>query len=163
MRTWTMFIVILFIASSVNIFLTYESKANEENHGTPEDYTIHEPIVINGDSNFTKENGVVSGNGTYANPYIIEGWEINGEGTSMSCISIFNTKSYFVIRNCLLYGSYISGIRLSHVENGTIEQSICKSYNCHLISPIIYIVENQYRVYKTFGSVFQFLHYLSSH
>lgn len=39
-------------------------------------YKFHRPIYIVGDDDFTKENGVVAGNGTKENPYIVEGWKI---------------------------------------------------------------------------------------
>lgn len=39
-------------------------------------YTKHSPIFITGNDDFTPQNGVISGNGTKENPYIIEGWEI---------------------------------------------------------------------------------------
>lgn len=41
-------------------------------------YTPHFPIRINGNDDFTSKNGVVTGDGTKENPYIIEGWEIKG-------------------------------------------------------------------------------------
>jgi len=40
-------------------------------------YTFHEPIIIEGDNNFTRENGVVGGLGTENDPYIIERIEDN--------------------------------------------------------------------------------------
>jgi len=40
-------------------------------------YTPHLPILIAGDTNFTAVNGVTGGSGTLADPYLIEGWEIN--------------------------------------------------------------------------------------
>ena len=66
----------------------------------PDIYTPRPPIYINGNENFTEENGVVGGNGTKENPYIIEGWEINASITDG--IRIENTTAYFVIRNCYL-------------------------------------------------------------
>jgi len=42
------------------------------------DIAFHQPIYINSDQGFTAANGVIAGNGTAANPYIIEGWNISG-------------------------------------------------------------------------------------
>ena len=37
--------------------------------------TPHAPILIDGNANFTAGNGVVSGNGTAVDPYVITGWD----------------------------------------------------------------------------------------
>jgi len=91
-------------------------------------YTTHIPIEIDGNTQFTSANGVTSGSGIQGDPYIIEGWEINAGGSG-SAIFIQNTDAHFVIRNCKLYnsgtGTYDSGIRLTNVENGIIENNIC--------------------------------------
>jgi hypothetical protein len=44
----------------------------------------HEPIMILGNADFTEENGVVSGSGSAADPYIIAGWEIDVPDTGRS-------------------------------------------------------------------------------
>ena len=41
-------------------------------------YSPRSPIYIIGNDDFTKENGVIAGDGTRENPYIIEDWEIEG-------------------------------------------------------------------------------------
>lgn len=41
-------------------------------------YTSYRPIFIKGNDDFIAKNGVVAGDGTEENPYIIEGWEIKG-------------------------------------------------------------------------------------
>jgi len=81
-------------------------------------YTPHDPIWINGDNEFTLDNGVVGGSGTIDDPYRIEGWEINGSEDS---IAIRNTRSYFLITNCLLKGSV--GLSLGNVTNGTAQSN----------------------------------------
>lgn len=90
-------------------------------------YTPHPPIYINGNDDFIPENGVIAGNGTKENPYIIEGWEINASNTDG--IRIENTDAYFIIRNCYIYGgkkNYNDGINFYNVKNGGIENVICK-------------------------------------
>lgn len=64
-------------------------------------YLQHPPIAIHGNLGFTTANGVTGGNGRAADPYIIQGWEIDATGTSG--ISIRNTDSYFVIRNAYVH------------------------------------------------------------
>jgi len=83
---------------------------------------VHEPIYIGGNDNFTEENGVINGNGTEDNPYIIEGWDINA--SSAIGIEIRETDKYFIIRNCYIYGGKSGGyhgIQLYYVINGSIE------------------------------------------
>ncbi|MEM4160899.1 MAG: NosD domain-containing protein, partial [Thermoplasmata archaeon] len=93
----------------------------------------HWPIHITNNAEFTPENGVVGGNGTQMNPYIIEGWEIDGMGGSY-CIWIENTDVYFVIRNCNVFNATNSGsspngagIALNNVIHGILDNNTCKN------------------------------------
>jgi parallel beta-helix repeat protein len=85
--------------------------------------SLHSPIHINGDGQFTLANGVVAGDGSIGNPYLIENWTIN---TTISYgIWIENTNAYFIIKNCQIYNGTIGnstnkGIYLNNVKNGTI-------------------------------------------
>ena len=99
----------------------------------PLGYTIHDPISISFNSEFTSENGVTSGNGTEENPYIIENWEINGGGANNG-IYISFTDSYFIIRNCYIHNTKdlsgnLYGILLNSVDNGIIEDCLIKNNN----------------------------------
>lgn len=93
----------------------------------PQDYTDHAPIVIEGDENFTEENGVTGGSGTKNDPYIIEGWKIN----KATAVSIEKTSSYFVIRDCLFDVESGSGFAIISMDwytsNGTIQNVILNS------------------------------------
>ena len=81
----------------------------------------HDPIYIKGNQNFTCENGVIGGNGTKDNPYIIEGWYIEANATDG--IRIESTTAYFVIRNCIICGNKEhAGISFFNVINGKIEK-----------------------------------------
>jgi len=86
-----------------------------------EQINLNIPFYIDGDSQFTIENGVISGNGTLDDPYIIKDWDINA--STANGITIVNTSKYFVIRNCVVYGGgdRYSGIRLYNVTNGWID------------------------------------------
>ena len=80
----------------------------------------HEAIVISNDYEFTVENGVCSGQGTYEDPYVIEDWVIDA-GLDNYGIKIHGTSRYFIIRNVEVSGAAKAGIYLSYVQNGTIE------------------------------------------
>jgi len=81
------------------------------------------PITILGDAEFTSGNGVVGGDGSASNPYIIENWTINA--LAYNGIKITNTQKHFVIRNCWVMGiNMFNGIVIDTVQNGTIEH--CK-------------------------------------
>jgi len=81
----------------------------------------HSPILINGDSEFTPENGVTGGNGTATKPYIIEGWAI--DASTANGIMIVNTSAYFIIRNVVVQngtlGNFVA-VKLQNVTNGVV-------------------------------------------
>ncbi|MEM4293901.1 MAG: right-handed parallel beta-helix repeat-containing protein, partial [Thermoplasmata archaeon] len=82
----------------------------------------HHPIVIEKNSDFTYENGVIGGNGTREDPYIICSWEINGEN-GYGCIIINNTSAYLIIMHCKLHDA-ISGIFISNASHINIKSNI---------------------------------------
>ena len=98
-------------------------------------YTIHSPIIIDGDGDFTVANGVVSGSGMPSNPYVLEGWEI--DASSAIGIDLRNTDAHFIIRDVYMHsgGRDYDGILLSNVENGRVERSILSddSYGISII------------------------------
>ena len=80
-----------------------------------DDYTPRGIITINGNDEFTSENGVSGGSGTENDPYIIEGWQTDA-------IRITGTTAYFIIRDCLVDGDWT--IDFSNVDNGKIQNCI---------------------------------------
>jgi len=81
------------------------------------------PIYIYGDAQFTWENGVIRGAGTAEDPYVIEGWVIDGRGHDYG-IYVDGTRAHFVIRDVQVrYPLGKAGIFLSNVRNGRIEGS----------------------------------------
>ena len=94
----------------------------------PGDFDLHDPIYINGNSDFTYANGVISGAGTINNPYIIEGWEIDGTSSRSDGIVIENTNVYFIIRDCYVH-HFTNGIYFKSVSNGGVEDSILRYNN----------------------------------
>jgi parallel beta-helix repeat protein len=86
----------------------------------------HSPIYINGNAEFTPENGVTGGTGTTEDPYRIENWTIVDDDSAPQGIFINNTDAHFVIRNCTISGFHHSdefrdGILLLNVQHGTID------------------------------------------
>jgi parallel beta-helix repeat protein len=71
-----------------------------------------------------------TGMGTYSNPYIIEGLEIDAGGSG-SCVLIENSNTYFIIRNCKVYNAryqhYDAGIKLYNTNNGTLTYNNCSN------------------------------------
>ena len=102
------------------------------------EYLPHSPIYIEGNDEFTPENGVVSGNGTKENPYIIEGWKINA--SNATGIEIVNANVYFIIRNCYIYNGKFRhhGIVFENVKNGIIEN--------------VYIINNNNGIFFNYSS-----------
>ena len=92
--------------------------------------TEHDPILINGNDDFTYENGVVQGDGSAQDPYVIEGWDI--EADTAHGIEIRNTLAHFIIRDVEIFDGldigWYSGIKLYQVANGTIMS--CTITNC---------------------------------
>jgi parallel beta-helix repeat protein len=91
-------------------------------------YTTHSPIKIYGNSGFNASNGVLSGNGTADNPYIIEGWDINA--STDEGIHIENTNAYFIVRDCFVHDggpTYRNGIFLAACENGVLTGNNCSN------------------------------------
>ena len=79
----------------------------------------HEPIYIYGDEDFTVRNGVLSGSGTEADPYIIEGWRIDNPDADYG-IYIDHTTAHVVIRNCVIERSRQAGVYFNTVRNATV-------------------------------------------
>jgi parallel beta-helix repeat protein len=101
-------------------------------------YTVHGTISINGNAGFNNtnfpNNGVVSGNGTASNPYVISGWNISA--ASASGIQIQNTNAYFEVRDCHVYDGSLGiptpndGIDLYNCANGTLSNNNCSNNVC---------------------------------
>lgn len=130
-------IIALFIVTAVSpLVIGYELDAVKNERDEFRDLTPylvnmgngnHPPIIIDGNDDFTSENGVMGGSGTENDPFIIENWVIVNDSSTENGIFINNTDAFFVIRNCSVYNYselwHGRGILLSHVENGRIEDT----------------------------------------
>jgi parallel beta-helix repeat protein len=88
-------------------------------------YTSHSWITITSDNQFDENHGVVGGDGTSGNPYLISGWEID---TTANGIRIANTTAYYQISNCYVYStennpSGTKGIYITNAPNGIISNN----------------------------------------
>ena len=89
-------------------------------------YTSHNPISITGNGGFTNASGVVWGNGTASDPYIIADWDITP--STAEGILIQYTNAHLIIRNCYVHdglSSVHTGIVLVNCVNGTLENNTC--------------------------------------
>jgi len=122
-------IIFFFLFSTITPILTNHCLSAEPQ--SKSELTSHKPIHIN-NNNFTTANGVIEGNGTENNPYIIENWCIDAD--TADGIKIENTDKHLIIRNCATYNGYNPinstyhyGINFYNVTNGKI--SNCDVYN----------------------------------
>jgi len=109
--------IAIFIIFLVTLPIIYKMIATPHLIKSFESRSYHEAIVIIGDENFTSANGVVGGNGTPENPYVISNWTFSGDDVS---ITIMDTNAHFVIKNCTIANS-TTGIRLQNVRNGSVD------------------------------------------
>lgn len=98
-------------------------------------YSSFEPIRIDDDIDFVNKAAEWNwpGNGAVENPFVIEGYDINGEGLGY-CIYIGNTTYNFVVKNCFLHNA--SGLMLYNVQDGNIFNNTikCNEYGLNLDS-----------------------------
>ena len=88
------------------------------------------PITITSDSDFTAENGVIAGNGTPEDPYIISGWQIQVPQGGAYGVRIEGTQSHFILRGLKITGALDpkgAAIYLADVQNGTIEDCVVQN------------------------------------
>jgi hypothetical protein len=84
-------------------------------------YTPHNPILITSDSEFTSENGVVSGSGIATDPYVIRGWSI--ATSTANCVEIRDTGAHFEIRDVAMTSTQANATCFINVLEGDIVDS----------------------------------------
>ncbi|MHA1185541.1 MAG: right-handed parallel beta-helix repeat-containing protein [Candidatus Heimdallarchaeota archaeon] len=82
---------------------------------SPSAYISHDPINITSDGDFSSYS--FAGDGSFQNPYLIEGLSIINS-TSPFGILINNTASHFIVRNCYLETNAF-GLVVENVANNT--------------------------------------------
>lgn len=93
--------------------------------------TYHNPIYIDGDTNFTTTavNEGWPGTGTMNDPFIIENYRITTNGST--AISINNTQVYFQIKNCVVESSILMlniAYYLVNVSHGKLLNNTATNY-----------------------------------
>ncbi|MFX1447936.1 MAG: hypothetical protein ACFFCG_07345, partial [Promethearchaeota archaeon] len=126
------FILILFILPKIdfsfkppNFVNESEIRCNPHNLNTSGYWELPSPIEIDdaGTNNWTWAEGEAwfgGGNGTQANPYIIENVTIDVNNNFEYCISIQNSNKHLIINNCTVSKANITGIFLENVNNSQI-------------------------------------------
>ncbi len=85
-----------------------------------------------------------TGSGTYSDPYVIDGLEIDG-GAGYG-ILIENSNVYFIIRTCIIYNAY-PAVYLNHVTNGIVIENY--------FTDNVYGIDMDYSSYnKIVGNIF---------
>jgi len=122
-------VIILIISVSNIVIADITSFEKEKSISNYLEYILHDPILIDGNEDFViGQNGVVSGEGTEGDPFVISGWDI--DASTAHGIHIKNSNVYFVIMDCIVHdgldgagGGFIgfNGIRLENVINGFVD------------------------------------------
>lgn len=87
----------------------------------PEGFILgHNPAT--GEPIYRPGSGVVAGNGTAANPYVIAGWCISDETTpsDSSGIRIADTTAHVLVRDNLVCCGFFEGVDIFRVADGTV-------------------------------------------
>lgn len=83
----------------------------------------HAAILIDGDVNFTQENGVRGGSGTANDPFWISDWGIR-TSYNPPALEVRNTRAFFVVHNISAgEGGVLGVVVLTNVSNARIEAS----------------------------------------
>jgi len=120
---------------------------NKHNFNKPKTSAIYTDILINGSAtgpgahNWTwaiTQPWCTGGNGTQENPYIIEDSIFLPSGSS-DCLTITNSRQYFVVENCTFKDTPINGftgLRLNNVTNAYIidNQVYNNSHGIHCLN-----------------------------
>jgi len=101
-----LFVIIIILSTSLGILFALDFFSSD----------LRSPIKIESNDEFLSYN--FPGDGTQANPYIIEESRIGASGRYAAGIEISNTNTFFIIRNCFISTNYI-GIVLRNVATNT--------------------------------------------
>jgi len=130
---WALSAIMLVLFSSVAIFIgTENASGGAAAHARPLGYTPHDPCRINGNAEFSTSPCRTGGSGTQGDPYVIEGWDIDGSDQRYA-LYIGNTTSHFIARANRLHNAsgvgsapyyHNAGLILLNVSNGLVENNL---------------------------------------
>ncbi len=113
------------------IMATFMGPIDVEPLGTPTCPNPHDPIFIDGNSDFTTANGVTGGSGTLFDPFKIEDWTIDASTSGNGGIAIQNTDAHFVVTNVCVHSGSLNppmidnpGITFINVKYGFVHNSL---------------------------------------
>jgi hypothetical protein len=92
------------------------------------DALTHNLIRIEGDDEFTAENGVLGGNGTQSDPYVIASWafDMSDQHWRTAAVHIANTTAVFIVQDLYIHSDAEQsnlGVYLENVTHGAIDSS----------------------------------------
>ncbi len=131
-------VILILLLSVITPGLVHAEDVDNEGNN----YIVRDPIRIDGNSDFAAQAAAEGwpGDGSEGNPYVIEGYEIDGTGYGYG-IYVGNTSVHFVVRGCYVHNAsgvewksdngisshkpiYNSGIILFNVKNGSLGDNI---------------------------------------
>ena len=121
-RASSLIVTLIMVISAVPSFPSASADLSD-----PGSLLTRSTIYVNGDAGFNATNGVVCGDGSSANPYIIENHSIVAS-SGTDAIYIRATTKYFVVRNCYIQGcatwmGWSSGINIENSKNGSVHHN----------------------------------------
>ncbi len=142
-------ILVLIISSViVPIFPIFISPTinSDENHGkisilnTSASIEMNDTIIINdlpsSPTNWTwaKDQGYCTGSGSQSDPYIISDIFFNTSTIYWNCLTIWNSRKHFIVRDCEFKGStQYAGIQLHNTTNGMITENFMHPFTGALV------------------------------
>ena len=137
-RTIVVALAFLMLVSVIVLGAAPAEDVDDEDENDTDGYIVRDPIRIDGNDDFAAQAAAEGwpGDGSEGDPYVIEGYEIDGTGYGYG-IYVGNTTVYFIVRNCYVHnasgydwsgyngiptqiGVLNSGIILLNVENGVL-------------------------------------------
>jgi parallel beta-helix repeat protein len=105
------------------------------------------PVLIDGDANFTSENGVTGGTGTSGDPYVIEGGTI--DGSLGNGVEVRNTNAHFVVRGVTVRSDMPPGSSLGSSMNPPWDGG-CGVFLCNTSNGVVescILTDNEYGIF----------------
>ncbi len=120
MKKYVAVIVVMAVLMAMPVYVNGGHRENPSVDEGVRALTPHDPINIDGDASFDSQAASEgwAGSGTRDDPYIIEGYSITTEDSTVP-VQIVNTTRAFVLRNCSIYFKASSdapyGVRLYNI------------------------------------------------
>ncbi len=105
-NAFVILVVVILLLSVVVPGAVQAEEGEDEYENDTDGYIVREPIRIDGNDDFAAQAAAEGwpGDGSEGNPYVIEGYEINGTGYGYG-IYVGNTTVHFVVRGCYVHNA----------------------------------------------------------